>query len=48
MTTPPSIVTMTINSSVTATPGQPVVLSETGQWQGDQFEETVILVELKP
>ncbi|PQO42237.1 hypothetical protein [Blastopirellula marina] len=46
--TPPSIVTMTINSAVTVTPGQPVVLSESGQWQGDQFDETLILVELKP
>lgn len=46
--TPPSIMTMTVNASVTAAPGKPVVLSETGQWVGDQFEETLILVELKP
>ena len=48
MVTPPTIVTMTVNAAVTATAGQPVVVSESGQWLGDQFDETLILVEVKP
>lgn len=46
--TPPSIITMSVNGNLMMSPGTPVVFSESGQYRGDLYEETLILVEIKP
>ncbi|PQO38209.1 hypothetical protein [Blastopirellula marina] len=45
---PPTIATMEISGTLTVRPGEPAVLSETGQFRGGIYDESLILVEIKP
>ncbi|RCS54601.1 hypothetical protein DTL42_05565 [Bremerella cremea] len=44
----PEISSMTISGTLTLRPGEPALLSESGQLERGIYEETIILVEVKP